>query len=119
LLGTYHVAVIGSDYERSQRFYVEILGLEVVREVFRRDRISYRFDERLIPIVEVNLVRPDGFVDGVLIGEIGTRNHDRSSTTDSMPPLGGWGRLVSWPRTRSCGRSARPTRPRRAASPNR
>ena len=31
LLRTHHVAVIGSDYERSRRFYVEVLGLEVVR----------------------------------------------------------------------------------------
>ena len=38
LLRTHHVAVICSDYERSRRFYVETLGLEVVREVHRRER---------------------------------------------------------------------------------
>ena len=47
LLGTHHVAVIGSDYERSRRFYVEILGLEVLREVHRRERNSYKLDLRL------------------------------------------------------------------------
>ena len=37
LLRTHHVAVICSDYERSKAFYTEILGLEVVREVERKD----------------------------------------------------------------------------------
>src|SRR3954463_8301190 len=40
----HHVAIICSDYERSRRFYVETLGLEVVREVHRRDRRSYKLD---------------------------------------------------------------------------
>ena len=31
ILRTHHVAVICSDYERSRRFYTEILGLEVGR----------------------------------------------------------------------------------------
>jgi glyoxylase I family protein len=47
LLRTHHVAVICSDYERSRRFYVEILGLEVVREVHRRERDSYKLDLRV------------------------------------------------------------------------
>jgi hypothetical protein len=36
--GTHHVAVICSDYGRSKRFYVGVLGLEVVAEVFRESR---------------------------------------------------------------------------------
>ncbi len=47
LLRTHLVAVICSDYERSRQFYVETLGLEVVREVYRRVRDSYKIDLRV------------------------------------------------------------------------
>jgi glyoxylase I family protein len=40
----HHVAVICSDYARSKRFYVEILGFKIVQEVYRRDRRSYKLD---------------------------------------------------------------------------
>lgn len=40
----HHIAIICSDYELSKRFYVDILGLEVVREVFRESRNSYKLD---------------------------------------------------------------------------
>jgi len=40
----HHAAIICSDYERSKRFYVETLGLAVVREVHRRERNSYKLD---------------------------------------------------------------------------
>ena len=33
-LRTHHVAVICSDYQRSKRFCTEVLGLEVVAEVY-------------------------------------------------------------------------------------
>jgi len=36
--GIHHVALICADYERSKRFYVEVLGLPVIREVWRADR---------------------------------------------------------------------------------
>lgn len=56
LLGTHHVAVICSDYERSRRFYVETLGLEVVREVYRRERGSHKLDLGLLDGTQVELV---------------------------------------------------------------
>ena len=34
----HHIAIIGSDYEKSKHFYVDILGLEVIREHYREDR---------------------------------------------------------------------------------
>jgi glyoxylase I family protein len=40
----HHVAVICSDYERSKRFYVDVLGLEVVAEHYREERRSYKLD---------------------------------------------------------------------------
>jgi glyoxylase I family protein len=55
LLRTHHVAVICSDYERSRRFYVEALGLEVVREVHRRERDSSKLDLRLPDGTQIEL----------------------------------------------------------------
>lgn len=40
----HHIAIICSDYEISKRFYTEILGLEIIREVFRKERNSYKLD---------------------------------------------------------------------------
>lgn len=40
----HHVAVICSDYHRSRRFYVEVLGFPVIREVFREARQSWKCD---------------------------------------------------------------------------
>lgn len=40
----HHIAIICSDYEKSKHFYTEILGLKVVREVYREQRQSYKLD---------------------------------------------------------------------------
>lgn len=40
----HHVAVICSNYEVSKKFYTEILGLKVIREVYREERESYKLD---------------------------------------------------------------------------
>lgn len=55
VLGVHHVAVICSDYERSKRFYVEVLGLEVVAEVYREARRSYMLDLKLPDGTQVEL----------------------------------------------------------------
>ncbi|WPQ64470.1 VOC family protein [Chitinophaga sancti] len=44
LQAIHHIAVICSDYERSKQFYTEILGLEIIREVYRQERKSYKLD---------------------------------------------------------------------------
>lgn len=44
LKGLHHIAIICSDYARSKDFYVRILGFEVIREVYRAERKSYKLD---------------------------------------------------------------------------
>lgn len=55
ILRTHHVAIICSDFERSTRFYTEVLGLEVIVEVFRAERNSYKLDLRLPDGTQVEL----------------------------------------------------------------
>ncbi|GAB3539920.1 VOC family protein [Pontibacter brevis] len=40
----HHIAIICSDYETSKHFYTAILGLEVIQEVYRAERTSYKLD---------------------------------------------------------------------------
>jgi len=40
----HHIANICSDYQRSKSFYVDILGLEIIRETYRAERKSYKLD---------------------------------------------------------------------------
>ena len=40
----HHVAIICSDYQRSKRFYTEILGFTILAEVYRTERDSYKLD---------------------------------------------------------------------------
>ncbi len=40
----HHIAIICSDYEKSKNFYTNILGLEIIREVYREKRDSYKLD---------------------------------------------------------------------------
>ncbi|WP_053367816.1 SMU1112c/YaeR family gloxylase I-like metalloprotein [Bacillus sp. FJAT-27245] len=42
--GIHHVAIIASDYECSKDFYVRILGLKPIQEVYREGRESYKLD---------------------------------------------------------------------------
>jgi glyoxylase I family protein len=45
--GFHHAAIICSDYEKSKRFYTEVLGFAVIQETFRADRQSYKLDLRV------------------------------------------------------------------------
>ena len=40
----HHIAFICSDYERSKHFYTQILGLEIIQEMYRSERQSYKLD---------------------------------------------------------------------------
>ena len=44
LLGVHHLAIICTNYAVSKVFYTEVLGLEVIREVYRAERDSYKLD---------------------------------------------------------------------------
>ncbi|AZI53825.1 VOC family protein [Epilithonimonas vandammei] len=40
----HHIAIICSNYEVSKKFYTEVLGLDILREVYREERQSYKLD---------------------------------------------------------------------------
>ncbi len=44
LQAIHHIAIICSDYKTSKRFYTEVLGFNVIREVYRESRQSYKLD---------------------------------------------------------------------------
>lgn len=44
LKAVHHIAIICTDYQRSKKFYTEILGLTIIREVYREQRNSYKLD---------------------------------------------------------------------------
>ncbi len=43
----HHIAIIGSNYEKSKKFYVDTLGFEVIRENYRPDKDDYKIDLKL------------------------------------------------------------------------
>lgn len=43
----HHIAIICSDYQKSKQFYTEVLGLDIIREVYRENRQSYKLDLEL------------------------------------------------------------------------
>lgn len=40
----HHIAIICSDYSKSKHFYIDILGLTVIQEIYREERESYKLD---------------------------------------------------------------------------
>jgi glyoxylase I family protein len=51
----HHIAIICTDYEKSKHFYTEILGLKIVREVYREQRRSYKLDLEIAGQYQVEL----------------------------------------------------------------
>ena len=43
----HHIAIIGSDYQQSKHFYVDLLGFSIVRENYRPERDDYKIDLQL------------------------------------------------------------------------
>jgi glyoxylase I family protein len=44
LKSVHHIAIICSDYEKSKHFYTQVLGFTVDREVYRKERNSFKLD---------------------------------------------------------------------------
>ena len=51
----HHIAIICSDYEKSKQFYTAVLGLKIVREVYREARQSYKLDLEVGDLYQVEL----------------------------------------------------------------
>lgn len=51
----HHIAIICSNYERSKRFYVDVLGLAIIKETFRAERNSYKLDLRINDNTQIEL----------------------------------------------------------------
>ena len=44
LEGLHHIAIICSDYNRSKKFYTEVLGFKIISEHYREERKSWKCD---------------------------------------------------------------------------
>lgn len=51
----HHVAIICSDYKKSKEFYTEILGFEILKEVYREERDSYKLDLKVGDTYQIEL----------------------------------------------------------------
>ena len=51
----HHVAIICSDYIKSKNFYTEVLGLKVIREIYRKERESYKLDLEVNGLYQIEL----------------------------------------------------------------
>jgi glyoxylase I family protein len=51
----HHIAIICSDYQKSKHFYTQILGFEVLNEVYRAERQSYKLDLSVNGLYQIEL----------------------------------------------------------------
>ena len=51
----HHIAIIASDYQRSKHLYSEILGLKIIREIYREARSSYKLDLQINSQTQIEL----------------------------------------------------------------
>lgn len=51
----HHIAIICTDYERAKDFYVNQLGLEILAEVYREERKSYKLDLAVNGMYQIEL----------------------------------------------------------------
>ncbi|KAA0009844.1 VOC family protein [Billgrantia pellis] len=55
LSGIHHVALITADYPQAKRFYLDVLGAEVLNETYREERNSHKLDLRLPGGIQLEL----------------------------------------------------------------
>ena len=57
----HHIAIIGSNYEQSKHFYVDLLGFSIIRENYRPERDDYKIDLQLdeieLELLSLKIVR--------------------------------------------------------------
>lgn len=51
----HHIAIICNDYEKSKKFYTEILGFKIESEIYREERKSFKLDLSLNGIYLIEL----------------------------------------------------------------
>jgi glyoxylase I family protein len=51
----HHIAIICSDYQKSKTFYTDVLGLTIIREIYREERQSYKLDLALNGVYIIEL----------------------------------------------------------------
>jgi glyoxylase I family protein len=51
----HHIAILTDDYEKSKRFYTDVLGFEVIRETYRAERKSYKLDLAIAGLYQIEL----------------------------------------------------------------
>jgi glyoxylase I family protein len=51
----HHIAIICADYERSKRFYTQILGFKIIQENYRAERKSYKLDLEVGNLYQIEL----------------------------------------------------------------
>lgn len=55
LKGLHHIAIICSDYQKSKYFYTEVLGFQIQKDVYRKERDSYKLDLSLNGVYVIEL----------------------------------------------------------------
>ncbi len=53
--GIHHIAILADDYEKSKKFYTEILGFTILSETYRAERKSYKLDLAINGIYQIEL----------------------------------------------------------------
>jgi glyoxylase I family protein len=51
----HHIAILTDDYAKSKQFYTDVLGFEVIRETYRKERDSYKLDLSIAGKYQVEL----------------------------------------------------------------
>ena len=51
----HHIAILTDDYQKSKSFYTEVLGFEILKEVYREERQSYKLDLAINGLYQIEL----------------------------------------------------------------
>ncbi len=93
LTKVHHVAIIGSDYEKSKHFYVDLLGFEVISEVYREQRddwmIHLKLDDMEIELfIMKNCPKRPSYPEAYGLRHLSFRVDDVEATVRELNALG-------------------------------